>query len=81
MKLDKIQVIEDNAGGIFVQDTSTKEVAHFDDVIAAWGDLTSIIKGGDMDGWKLSHSDYYLDEIGPEYRLLDDEGIMDMLGI
>lgn len=81
-----IEVIEDNAGGITIQNTETKDVAHFIDHWAAEGDLKGILDGDDMSGWELSDPDCYITD--EDYnkakssgglKLLDEADIRELL--
>ena len=63
MNINKnIEIIEDNAGGLTIQNTKTQAVAHFDHKSdrAAIESLRAILGGDTMDGWDLSESECYL---------------------
>lgn len=63
-----IEVIQDNAGGITIQNTETKEVAYFADIHEAKADLKSILDGDDMSVWDLSDPECYItDEMYAEH--------------
>jgi hypothetical protein len=63
MSINKnIEIIEDNAGGLTIQNAKTKAVAHFDHKSdqAAIDSLKAILEGDDMIGWDLSDPECYL---------------------
>jgi len=57
-----IEIIEDNAGGLTIQNTDTKAVANFGHKSdkAALESLKSILEGDDMVGWDLSDPECYI---------------------
>ena len=62
MKNTNIEIIEDNAGGLTIQNTETKAVAHFwhKSDQAALDSLKAILDGEDMSGWDLSDQECYI---------------------
>jgi hypothetical protein len=63
MNINKnIEIIEDNAGGLTIQNTKTQAVAHFDHKSdrAAIDSLKAILEGDAMIGWDLSDPECYL---------------------
>ena len=58
-----VEVIEDNAGGITVQNTETKQVAFFCDKLSenCIESLEELLEGGDIDDWELSPADHYIE--------------------
>lgn len=57
-----IEVIEDNAGGLTIQDKETKLVANFDHKSQAIESLQMLLEGGDMTNWDTSDSEYYISD-------------------
>jgi len=59
-----IEIIEDNAGGLTIQNTESKDVAYFDHKSdqAALDSLRAIIAGDDMSGWDLSDPECYISD-------------------
>lgn len=59
-----IEIIEDNSGGLTIQNTETKEVAYFGHKSdqAALDSLKAILEGDDMSGWDLHDPDYYISD-------------------
>lgn len=57
-----IDIIEDNGGGLTIQNTETREVANFGHKSdqAAIDSLKAILKGDDMIGWDLSDPECYI---------------------
>lgn len=55
-----IEIIEDNAGGLTIQNTETKACASFDHKSQAVDSLLSVLDGEDMSGWDLSESENYI---------------------
>jgi hypothetical protein len=55
-----IEIIEDNAGGLTIQNTETKAVANFGHKSQAIDSLKSILEGDDMSGWDLSEPECYI---------------------
>jgi hypothetical protein len=81
-----IEVIQDNAGGITVQNTETKAVAYFQDTAAAKFDLKSILAGDDMSDWDLSDPDHYItdneyarNQSSGGYRILTEDNIKELI--
>lgn len=69
-----IEIIEDNGGGLTIQNTQTQEVAHFPHKSdkAAIESLKSILDGSDMSGWDLSDPEYYITD--DEFRKHESSG-------
>lgn len=64
-----IEVIEDNAGGLTIQNTETKAVCFFDHKDGAIESLRGILDGDDMSGWDTSEPEHYItDEAFAEYE-------------
>ena len=59
-KLDQIEILLDNAGGITIQNTETKAVCHFVDHYAAAADIAAIYNGDDMSEWEYSEPECYI---------------------
>ena len=61
--LKTIEVIEDNAGCITVQDTETKQVAFLGDKYSsiAIESLEDLVAGRGIDMWELSSPDHYIE--------------------
>jgi hypothetical protein len=57
-----IEIIEDNAGGLTIQNTATKAVAYFADKSQAIDSIKDILAGGDMSGWDTSDAEYYISD-------------------
>ena len=57
-----IEIIEDNAGGLTIQNTATKAVANFGHKSQAVDSLKSILEGEDMSNWDLSEAECYIDD-------------------
>jgi hypothetical protein len=55
-----IEIIEDNTGGITVQETDTRLVAYFEDKHDAKDSLKDLLLGGSLSGWDTSGSGYYI---------------------
>lgn len=84
----KIEVIEDNAGGLTIQNTATEEVAYFEHKSeeAAVDSLKAILKGDDMSGWDVSDSECYINDEEYQkhassggYRIWDEQEIREHL--
>lgn len=84
----KIEVIEDNAGGITIQNTATKAVAEFDDrgSPAAYEALKAVLEGADMSDWDTEESGFISAEDlakhtpGVALRLWDEVQIREHVG-
>lgn len=81
-----IEVIQDNSGGITIQNTETKDVAYFQDASAAKFDLKSILAGDDMSDWDLSDPDHYItdneyakNQSSGGYRILTEDDIKKLI--
>jgi len=83
-----IEIIEDNAGGLTIQNTATKAVAHFGHKFeqAALAALKEILEGEDMSGWDLSDPECFItgDEYNKHassggYRIWDEDEIQEHL--
>lgn len=57
---NNIEVIEDNAGGLTIQNTITKDVSYFEHKNMACFSLEEILNDGDMSNWDLSDPAYYI---------------------
>jgi hypothetical protein len=57
-----IQVIEDNSGGLTIQNTETKCVCYFNDLVSALESLHSLLDGDDIGEWDLSEWDCFITE-------------------
>ena len=57
-----IEIIEDNAGGLTIQNTATRAVANFGHKSQAVDSLKSILDGEDMSDWDLSEPECYIDD-------------------
>lgn len=57
-----IEIIEDNAGGLTIQNTATKAVANFAHKSQAVDSLKSILEGEDMSNWDLSEPECYISD-------------------
>ena len=55
-----IEIIEDNSGGLTIQNTETQAVAYFGHKSQAIDSLKAILAGGDMTGWDLSEPEHYI---------------------
>ena len=72
-----IEVIEDNAGGLTIQNTQTKAVANFGHKSYADAEtLQCILDGGNMTGWDLSDPEFYISD---EYYRANASGGLNML--
>ena len=83
-----IEIIEDNGGGLTIQNTKTKEVANFGHKSdqAALDSLKAILEGDDMSGWDLSAPECYITDEEYQkhassggYRAWDEEEIREHL--
>jgi hypothetical protein len=55
-----IEIIEDNSGGLTIQNTETKAVAYFRDKILAVDSIKDLLEGEDMSGWDTCDSECYI---------------------
>lgn len=85
---DAIRVIEDNGGGLTIQNTETKKVANFvhKSDQAALDSLKAILDGDDMSNWDLSDPRCYITDeeyqahaSSGAYRTWDEEEIREYL--
>jgi hypothetical protein len=61
-KLDKIEILLDNSGGITIQNTLTKAVCIYPDHYAAADSIAAIYDGEDMSDWDHSDADCYISD-------------------
>ena len=80
-----IEIIEDNAGGLTIQNTATKAVANFGHKSQAVDSLKSILE--DMNNWDLSEPECYIDDeeyskhvATGGYRLWDESTVREFVG-
>lgn len=59
-KLDQIEILLDNSGGITIQNTETKAVCFFSDHDAAADDIAAIYDGDDMSDWQHNEPEYFI---------------------
>lgn len=66
MLYPSIEVIEDNGGGLTIQNTETKKVCFFADKSSegALDSLKHLVQGDDMSGWEPSDPRYFISDIG-----------------
>ncbi len=81
-----IEIIEDNGGGLTIQNTETKAVANFGHKSQAVDSLKSILEGEDMTGWDLSEPECYITdeeynkhESSGGYRLWDESEVREFV--
>lgn len=55
-----IEIIEDNAGGLTIQNTKTKAVACFGGKSLAIDSIKSLLEGADMSGWDTNDAECYI---------------------
>lgn len=58
--MKNIEIIENNAGGLTIQNAVTKAVAHFDHKSQAIESLKAILDGDDMSGWDCSDHELFI---------------------
>lgn len=84
-----IEIIEDNGGGLTIQNTETKDAANFGHKSdqAAIESLKAVLEGDDMSGWDLSDPELYITDEEYQkhsssggYRTWDEEATREHLG-
>lgn len=80
-----IEIIEDNGGGLTIQDTETKKVCFFANRFSesALDSLRALVQGEDISGWEhsdpryfISGEDYGLHEVSRGYKLWEEVDVL-----